>query len=67
MALGHRQRRARELAAQAIRLNLEHDPVLVPLETLAGRNHHPFGPREEPALARALPLSGLSALLLFAA
>ena len=39
----------RELAAAAaIRLNLEHDPALVPLETLAGRNHHPFPPREEP-------------------
>ena len=39
----------RELAAAAsLRLNLEHDPALVPLETLAGRNHHRFRAGEEP-------------------
>ena len=35
-------------AAAAIRLNLEDDPALVPLETLAGRNHHEFPRSEEP-------------------
>ena len=35
-------------AASAIRLNLEHDPALVPLETLAGRNHHQFPAGEQP-------------------
>lgn len=35
-------------AAQAIRLNLEDDPALVPLETLPGRNHYVFPRSEEP-------------------
>jgi len=35
-------------AAAGIRLNLEDDPALVPLETLAGRNHYPFPRAEEP-------------------
>lgn len=35
-------------AAAAIRLNLEDDPALVPLETLAGRNHARFPRGEEP-------------------
>jgi hypothetical protein len=35
-------------AAQSIRLNLEDDPALVPLETLAGRDHYRFPPGEEP-------------------
>lgn len=35
-------------AASAIRLNLEDDPALVPLETLAGRNHFRFPRSEEP-------------------
>jgi hypothetical protein len=38
-----------EIAAAArIRLNLEDDPALVPLETLAGRNHYDFPRSEEP-------------------
>ena len=37
-----------EAAASAIRLNLEHDPALVPLETIAGRNHHQFPAGEQP-------------------
>ncbi|MBM3667859.1 MAG: hypothetical protein FJW90_10360 [Actinobacteria bacterium] len=40
---------AAELArAAGLRLNLELDPALVPLETLAGRNHHRFAPGEQP-------------------
>lgn len=39
---------ARIAAAAAIRLSLEDDPALVPLETLAGRNHARFGPGERP-------------------
>jgi hypothetical protein len=35
-------------AAQGLRLNLEHDPALVPLELLAGRNHYDFPAAEEP-------------------
>jgi hypothetical protein len=35
-------------AASSIRLNLEDDPALVPLETLAGRNHFRFPRSEEP-------------------
>jgi hypothetical protein len=35
-------------AASGLRLNLEDDPALVPLETLAGRNHSLFPPGEEP-------------------
>jgi hypothetical protein len=35
-------------AAAGIRLNLEDDPALVPLETLAGRNHFRFPRSEEP-------------------
>ena len=35
-------------AASAIRLNLEDDPALVPLETLPGRNHYDFPRFEEP-------------------
>ena len=35
-------------AASALRLDLEDDPALVPLETLAGRNHHRFPAGEEP-------------------
>jgi hypothetical protein len=38
-----------ELAAAAeIRLNVGADPALVPLETLAGRNHHRFPAGEQP-------------------
>ncbi len=35
-------------AASSIRLNLEDDPALVPLETLPGRNHYVFPRSEEP-------------------
>jgi hypothetical protein len=35
-------------AASRLRLNLEDDPALVPLETLAGRNHFRFPRAEEP-------------------
>lgn len=35
-------------AAQTLRLNLEDDPALVPLELLAGRNHYDFSAAEEP-------------------
>jgi hypothetical protein len=35
-------------AAQSIRLRLEDDPVLIPLETLLGRDHYLFPPGEEP-------------------
>jgi hypothetical protein len=34
-------------AAASIRLNLEDDPALVPLETLPGRDHYLFPPGEE--------------------
>lgn len=35
-------------AAQSIRLRIEDDPALVPLETLEGRDHYLFPPGEEP-------------------
>jgi hypothetical protein len=35
-------------AAEAIRLSLEDDPALVPLETLPSRDHYLFPPGEEP-------------------
>jgi hypothetical protein len=35
-------------AASSIRLNLEDDPALIPLETLPGRDHYLFPPGEEP-------------------
>ena len=35
-------------AASSIRLNLEDDPALLPLETLPGRDHYLFPPDEEP-------------------
>lgn len=39
---------AKIAAAADLRLNLEDDPVLVPLETLPGRDHYRFPPGEEP-------------------
>jgi hypothetical protein len=42
-------------AAAGIRLNLEDDPALVPLETLAGRNHYPFPRAEEPPWRWSIP------------
>jgi hypothetical protein len=35
-------------AASGLRLNLEDDPALVPLETLPGRDHYAFPPSERP-------------------
>jgi hypothetical protein len=35
-------------AASSLRLDLEDDPALVPLETLPGRHHYAFPPSEEP-------------------
>jgi hypothetical protein len=35
-------------AASGIRLSLEDDPALVPLETLPGRDHYRFPAGEEP-------------------
>ncbi len=35
-------------AASSLRLSLEDDPALVPLETLPGRDHYLFPPGEEP-------------------
>jgi hypothetical protein len=35
-------------AAQSLRLNLEDDPALVPLETLPGRDHYRFPSLERP-------------------
>jgi hypothetical protein len=39
---------AKIAAAADLRLSLEDDPVLVPLETLPGRDHYWFPPGEEP-------------------
>jgi hypothetical protein len=41
--------------ASSIRLNLEDDPVLVPLETLPGKDHYDFPPAEEPPWRWQLP------------
>ena len=52
LALAARSCAARGLpqiaAAQSIRLRLEDDPALMPLETLPGRDHYLFPPGEEP-------------------
>jgi hypothetical protein len=42
-------------AAAEVRLNLEDDPALVPLETLPGRNHYPFPPGERPPWRWLIP------------
>ena len=42
-------------AASAIRLDLQDDPALVPLETLPGRNHYDFPRSEEPPWRWRLP------------
>jgi hypothetical protein len=42
-------------AAAEIRLNLEDDPALVPLETLPGRNHYPFPAGERPPWRWLIP------------
>jgi hypothetical protein len=42
-------------AASHLRLNLQDDPALVPLETLPGRNHYPFPAAEEPPWRWAIP------------
>jgi hypothetical protein len=42
-------------AASGLRLNLDDDPALVPLETLPGRDHYPFPRIEEPPWRWSLP------------
>ena len=42
-------------AASHLRLSLEDDPALVPLETLPGRDHYRFPPGEEPPWRWAVP------------
>jgi hypothetical protein len=42
-------------AASGIRLSLEEDPALVPLETLPGRDHYPFPPGEQPPWRSSIP------------
>ncbi len=42
-------------AASGIRLNLEDDPALVPLETLPGRDHYRFPRGDEPPWRWSLP------------
>jgi hypothetical protein len=47
---------AAEIAAAArLRLNLEDDPALVPLETLPGRDHYAFPAAERPPWRWSLP------------
>jgi hypothetical protein len=42
-------------AASALRLSLDDDPALVPLETLPGRDHYPFPSAERPPWQWAIP------------
>jgi hypothetical protein len=42
-------------AASSIRLNLEDDPALVPLETLPGKNYYPFPAGDEPPWRWRIP------------
>ena len=42
-------------AAAEVRLDLEDDPALVPLETLPGRNHYPFPAGERPSWRWLIP------------
>jgi hypothetical protein len=42
-------------AASSIRLNVEDDPALVPLETLPGRDHYRFPPLEQPPWQWSVP------------
>ena len=42
-------------AASSLRLSLEDDPTLVPLETLPGRDHYLFPPGEEPPWRWSIP------------
>ena len=42
-------------AASKIRLSLEDDPALIPLETLPGKDHYRFPPREEPPWRWSIP------------
>ena len=46
---------AETAAASRIRLNLEDDPALVPLETLPGRDHYDFPTDDEPPWRWSLP------------
>lgn len=51
-----RTARAPEIeSASSIRLNVEDDPALVPLETLPGRDHYRFPPLERPPWQWSLP------------
>jgi hypothetical protein len=43
------------VAAQRIRLRVDDDPALVPLETLPGRDHYGFAPGEEPPWRWSIP------------
>jgi hypothetical protein len=42
-------------AASSLRLNVEDDPALVPLETFPGRDHYRFPPLERPRWQWSLP------------
>jgi hypothetical protein len=42
-------------AASSIRLNRDDDPVLIPLETLPGRDHYRFPPAEDPPWRWSIP------------
>ena len=42
-------------AASSLRLNVEDDPALVPLETMPGRDHYRFPPLERPPWQWSLP------------
>jgi hypothetical protein len=42
-------------AASHLRLSLDDDPALVPLETLSGRDHYAFPPTEEPPWRWSVP------------
>ena len=46
---------AESAAASSIRLNLEDDPALVPLETLPGRDHYLLPPGDEPPWRWSIP------------
>jgi hypothetical protein len=42
-------------AASSIRLSLEDDPALIPLETLPGRDHYVFAATERPPWQWSIP------------
>jgi len=43
------------VAASSLRLDLDDDPTLVPLETVPGRDHYVFPPAERPAWQWSIP------------